>query len=439
MPTRQQTEALYEIYRKHRTVTTDSRNVPEGALFFALRGPSFDGNAFAADALAAGASLAVVDDPAALPAGFEPERAAAAGYFLTDDVLETLQALAALHRTRLGIPVLAVTGTNGKTTTKELLTAVLSRKFEVSATQGNLNNHIGVPLTLLSMPDDTRFGIVEMGASTQGEIARLCRIARPDYGIVTNVGKAHLEGFGDEEGVKAAKGELYDWLAETGGLAFIRKDDGTLAEMAARRPALRTVWYEASAADGLKSRLAGSYNRFNIAAAAAAGRHFGVPEIEIHAAIRDYVPSINRSQIIRTSSNIVIADCYNANPSSMRAALEWFGKLSACDLDRTKSEKIVFLGDMLELGRWSAAEHRSILDTVLGMDFKRAVLIGREFCHAVSEADIPKDDMKMSLMTFPDTDVALFYLRDRLAFLKNKVILLKGSRGIALERIIRYL
>ena len=210
MPSQQQISELYDLYTAHPAVTTDSRHIPEGAIFFALRGPSFDGNAFAAEALRKGAALAVVDDPEAIPSGTNPGR----DYFLVDNVLQTLQELAAMHRTRLGIPILAITGTNGKTTTKELVHAVLSQKYRVYATQGNLNNHIGVPLTLLAMPAGIEFGIVEMGASAPGEIAALCRIAKPDYGIVTNIGKAHLEGFGDEEGVKAAKGELYDRLAE---------------------------------------------------------------------------------------------------------------------------------------------------------------------------------------------------------------------------------
>ena len=343
------------------------------------------------------------------------------------------------ERTGTPAPWIGITGTNGKTTTKELVHAVLSQKYRVYATQGNLNNHIGVPLTLLAMPAGIEFGIVEMGASAPGEIAALCRIAKPDYGIVTNIGKAHLEGFGDEEGVKAAKGELYDRLAADGGVAFVRQDDATLAAMAAQRPTLKTVRYGAEAADGLKSQLVGNYNRFNIAAAATIGRHFGVGEKELYGAIRDYAPTINRSQIIRTKNNIVIADCYNANPSSMRAALDWFGKLSPYDLDATKSEKIAILGDMLELGKWSAAEHRAILELILGMDFKRVVLIGQEFCDAAAAADLREATQKMSLMTFPDMDAALFYLRERLAYVKNKVVLLKGSRGMALERIVRYL
>ena len=435
MPSQQQISELYDLYTAHPAVTTDSRYIPEGAIFFALRGPSFDGNAFAAEALRKGAALAVVNDPEAIPSGTNPGR----DYFLVDNVLQTLQELAAMHRTRLGIPILAITGTNGKTTTKELVHAVLSQKYRVYATQGNLNNHIGVPLTLLAMPAGIEFGIVEMGASAPGEIAALCRIAKPDYGIVTNIGKAHLEGFGDEEGVKAAKGELYDRLAADGGVAFVRQDDATLAAMAAQRPTLKTVRYGAEAADGLKSQLVGNYNRFNIAAAATIGRHFGVGEKELYGAIRDYAPTINRSQIIRTKNNIVIADCYNANPSSMRAALDWFGKLSPYDLDATKSEKIAILGDMLELGKWSAAEHRAILELILGMDFKRVVLIGQEFCDAAAAADLREATQKMSLMTFPDMDAALFYLRERLAYVKNKVVLLKGSRGMALERIVRYL
>ena len=344
-----------------------------------------------------------------------------------------------MHRTRLGIPILAITGTNGKTTTKELVHAVLSQKYRVYATQGNLNNHIGVPLTLLAMPAGIEFGIVEMGASAPGEIAALCRIAKPDYGIVTNIGKAHLEasetrgGEGRQRGaLRPAGGRRRSGFRPAGRCDAGR--NGRTAPYAENGPVTG-----AEAADGLKSQLVGNYNRFNIAAAATIGRHFGVGEKELYGAIRDYAPTINRSQIIRTKNNIVIADCYNANPSSMRAALDWFGKLSPYDLDATKSEKIAILGDMLELGKWSAAEHRAILELILGMDFKRVVLIGQEFCDAAAAADLREATQKMSLMTFPDMDAALFYLRERLAYVKNKVVLLKGSRGMALERIVRYL
>lgn len=432
MPSQQQISELYDLYTAHPAVTTDSRHIPEGAIFFALRGPSFDGNAFAAEALRKGAALAVVNDPEAIPSGTNPGR----DYFLVDNVLQTLQELAAMHRTRLGIPILAITGTNGKTTTKELVHAVLSQKYRVYATQGNLNNHIGVPLTLLAMPAGIEFGIVEMGASAPGEIAALCRIAKPDYGIVTNIGKAHLEGFGDEEGVKAAKGELYDRLAADGGVAFVRQDDATLAAMAAQRPTLKTVRYGAEAADGLKSQLVGNYNRFNIAAAATIGRHFGVGEKELYGAIRDYAPTINRSQIIRTKNNIVIADCYNANPSSMRASVENF---LAEPLGR-RTARVLILGDMLELGEWSAEEHAAVVRLALqGAGASGAaplpagtatqlLLVGPEFARAV--AALPRKPAATEL--FASREELLERLRTRPV--ENALVLLKGSRGIGLEK-----
>ena len=430
MPSSQQTEELYAHYATRPVVTTDSRNIPAGAIFFALRGPSFNGNAFAADALRRGASLAVVDDPTVLPA--DAGEARAQGYFMVDDVLATLQALAARHRMQLGIPILAITGTNGKTTTKELTHVVLSQRYRTYATRGNLNNHIGVPLTLLSMTPDTELGIVEMGASAPGEIAALCLIARPDYGLITNIGKAHLEGFGGEEGVKAAKGELYDWLAANGGYAFVRRDDATLTALAAQRPALKRIDYDASAAEGVQSRLTGDYNRFNIAAAATIGRRFGVAEEAIRRAVAEYTPTINRSQTIRTERNLVVADCYNANPSSMRAALEWFAHTAPHDLDEEVAGKAVILGDMLELGRWSAAEHRAVLDMLPGMGLDLAILLGPEFCAAADA--LPGGTG--SPATFPDTETALRELHDRFASLTRMAVLLKGSRGMALERII---
>ena len=421
---------LYDIFRRHPRISTDTRRIEPGSVFFALHGATFDGNRFAADALSKGAAYAVVDDPAAV---------AGDRTVLVGDTLEALQELAREHRRELAIPILAISGSNGKTTTKELVSRVLAERFEVYATHGNLNNHIGVPLTLLAMTRDTEFGVVEMGASACGEIALLASVAEPNYGILTNIGRAHLEGFGGPEGIRRGKGELLDYLAANGGRAFVPREDQVLTNMAAERDGLAAEYYSVTLADGIAHHLEGDYNRFNIAAAATIGRHFGVGEKELYGAIRDYAPTINRSQIIRTKNNIVIADCYNANPSSMRAALDWFGKLSPYDLDATKSEKIAILGDMLELGKWSAAEHRAILELILGMDFKRVVLIGQEFCDAAAAADLREATQKMSLMTFPDMDAALFYLRERLAYVKNKVVLLKGSRGMALERIVRYL
>ena len=424
---------LYELFSQHPRISTDTRRIEPDSIFFALRGDTFDGNRFVAEALEKGAAYAVSDDPQ-VAASDERQR-----IVLVDDTLKALQDLARCHRRALGIPILAISGSNGKTTTKELVSRVLAERFEVYATRGNLNNHIGVPLTLLAMTRDTEFGVVEMGASACGELALLASVAEPNYGILTNIGLAHLEGFGGPEGVRRGKGELFDFLAANGGHAFVPADDEILTGMAAERDSLAAEYYSASLADGIENHLEGSYNRFNIAAAVAVGRYFDVPDERIRHAIASYVPDNNRSQRIGTSRNTLVADCYNANPSSMRAALDWFGKLSPYDLDATKSEKIAILGDMLELGKWSAAEHRAILELILGMDFKRVVLIGQEFCDAAAAADLREATQKMSLMTFPDMDAALFYLRERLAYVKNKVVLLKGSRGMALERIVRYL
>ena len=422
-------EHLYTYYTAHPTICTDSRRITPGCLFFALRGATFDGNRFAASALAQGAALAVTDDPTVLPHGItDPEALLAAGYFPVEDTLAALQQLAALHRQRLGIPVLAITGTNGKTTTKELTTAVMSTRFAVHATTGNLNNHIGVPLTLLSMTPETTFGIVEMGASARGEIAALCRIARPDYGLITNVGRAHLAGFGGKAGVRATKGELYDWLAETGGCAFVRTDDPTLSSMAAERPSLRTIPYDSSAAEGLESHLAGDYNQYNMAAAATVGRHFGVPEEAVRQAIRDYIPSLNRSQVITRPERTLIVDCYNANPSSMQAALDWFGHEAGAP-----SSKAIILGDMLELGDWSEQEHRQVLDRALALRPGVMLLIGREFGRLET---LPHDTGETTLRFFPDTESAAKAIADTDLLHRARTVFLKGSRGIALEKLL---
>ena len=287
------TQRLYALFERYPAVATDSRRAGEGTIFFALRGDRFDGNRFALAALDAGAACAVVDDPAVAASAGE----AYAGRIVTvDDALAALQALACEHRRRLGIPLLAIVGSNGKTTTKELVSRVLAEKYAVYATQGNLNNHIGVPLTLLAMTRDTELGVVEMGASACGEIALLCAIAEPNFGLITNVGRAHLEGFGGVEGVRRGKGELYDYLAANGGRAFVRRDDGTLVKMAAERGNLAVEFYDPAIADGVGHRLEGAFNRLNVAAAMAVGRYFGVDEERIRDAVAAYRPDNNRSQ-----------------------------------------------------------------------------------------------------------------------------------------------
>ncbi len=415
-------EYLYGLFEAHPHLSTDTRRIEPDSIFVALRGATFDGNRFAAEALAHGAVHAVVDDP---------EVAAAGGNRMTlvDDTLTALQALARLHRRRLQCPILGITGSNGKTTTKELVSRVLAERYPtLRATQGNLNNHIGVPLTLLSMPRGTEFGIVEMGASSCGEIALLCSIAEPDYGLITNVGRAHLEGFGGPEGVRRGKGELYDFLAAHGGTAFVRRDDATLASMAAERPALKTAYYDTALASGVEHQLEGDYNEANIAAAVAIGRHFAVPETAIRRAVAAYRPDNHRSQRMETAHNTLIVDCYNANPSSMQAALENF----RTEASGTRTSKLVILGDMLELGEWSHTEHEEVIRRALTLPDTQIWLVGDEFKKAA--AALPVSEQSERIHCFASRDeVAVLLDAERL---ENTLVLIKGSHGIGLEKII---
>ena len=410
---------LYALFRRYPHVSTDTRNIGADSIFFALRGATFDGNRFVNEALTKGAAWAVADDPAA--AGTD------ARVLVVDDTLRTLQELARTHRRTLGIPILAVAGSNGKTTTKELTSRVLGSRFALHATRGNLNNHIGVPLTLLAMTPDTEFGIVEMGASACGEIAGLASIAEPDYGILTNIGRAHLEGFGGPEGVRRGKGELFDYLAAHGGLAFVPDEDPTLVAMAAERPSLHVERYSRTLADNIPSHLEGEYNRYNIAAAAAIGRHFGISDADIRRAVAGYIPDNNRSQRRSTARNTLVVDCYNANPSSMQASLANFlGEESV-------GGKVAVLGDMLELGAWSAAEHRAAVEQALAGDVEQLWLVGTEFSAA------------WRAMGCGDERVRLFATCDEAAAalqaspFAGKFVLLKGSHGIGLERLIEWL
>lgn len=425
MISEKQLRDLYRIYRDHPAVTTDSRNVPEGSLFFALRGENFDGNRFVAAALKGGAAYAVADSRLSVAESY-PEGIPGSVFFV-DDVLQTLQALARMHRREMGIPVLAITGTNGKTTTKELCTAVLSAKYRVHSTAGNLNNHIGVPLTLLSMKPGAELAIIEMGASARGEIAELCSIACPDYGIVTNIGRAHLEGFGGEEGIRIAKGELYDYLASSGGGAILRNDDPVLASMASERPGMKIFTYDASWADGMKTELAGSYNRFNIAAAVAAGRLFEVPDSDIVTAVEGYKPRLNRSQKIDTGRNTIIADCYNANPSSMKAAIQNF----ISEQGSVYNHKIMILGDMYELGQWSGELHREVVRMAAQAPDIEVWFIGRNFSEALSAPE-PLD--AQCRRSFPDTGTLMRFIEANPV--EATEILIKGSRAMSLEKII---
>lgn len=406
---------LYDLYRAHPRISTDTRHIEPGSIFFALRGATFDGNCFAAEALEKGAAAAVADDPAAA--------AADSRILLVGDTLRALQELARTHRRALGIPILAISGSNGKTTTKELVSRVLARRFRVYATRGNHNNHIGVPLTLLAMGEDTQFGVVEMGASACGEIARLASIAEPDYGILTNIGRAHLEGFGGPEGVRRGKGELFDYLAAHGGEAFIPEEDPILMAMAAERPALRVASYSRRGAETFENRLEGEYNRFNIAAAVAVGHHFGIPEAAIREAIATYIPDNNRSQRTETTRNTLVVDCYNANPSSMRASITHF---LAEPLGR-RTRRVLILGDMLELGDWSEAEHREILQLAAADSEAQLLVVGREFSRVAANCAAAG-----RIECFPTREELLDRLR--LKPVTEALVLLKGSRGIGLEK-----
>ena len=411
---------LYNIFEQCTGVTTDSRKVSEGVLFVALRGENFDGNRFAVQALKDGAAYAVVDNAEVLEQSAEYSDR----LILVDDTLTALQALAAHHRQQLAIPIIGIVGSNGKTTTKELVSRVLAEKFEVYATQGNLNNHIGVPLTLLAMDRNTEFGVVEMGASAQKEIELLCSISQPNYGIITNIGNAHLEGFGGKEGIAKGKGELFDWLESSGGHAFVPMEDVKLCDMALQRCNMMTEYYTRSIADGYKSHLSGDYNYYNIAAAVAVGRYFGIDTEHIAAAIESYIPDNNRSQeVVTEHQNRVIIDCYNANPSSMEVAIE--------NIASKKSERnLLILGDMLELGKWSHDEHCRILQLAAQVKNAELLLVGAEFLKAAHTLGIDATCCANS------TEATEWVAESKIS---DTTILLKGSRGIKLEKIIAVL
>ena len=407
---------LYDIFEQCSGVTTDSRKISDGVLFVALRGANFDGNNFAIGALEQGALYAVVDNSEIIAAN--PEYAERLYY--VDNTLAALQALAAEHRERLAIPIIAIAGSNGKTTTKELVSHVLAERFEVYATKGNLNNHIGVPLTLLAMNRDTEFGVVEMGASAQKEIELLCNIAKPNYGILTNIGNAHLEGFGGKEGIRKGKGELFDHLEEYGGVAFVPMEDVTLCDMAVCHQNMVTEYYTRSIADGYKSHLSGDYNYYNIAAAVAVGSYFDIDAERIAAAIESYIPDNNRSQeSITQRGNTLIIDCYNANPSSMEVAI--------ANIASKAGSKLLILGDMLELGEWIHNEHCRILELAAEVRQSELVLVGPHFHKAAHALGIGATCCNDS------TEAAEWIAQSHIS---NTTILLKGSRGIALEKII---
>lgn len=433
-------DLLYQKYLPNRTVSTDTRNISPGCIFFALKGEHFDGNEFAAGALAAGASYAVVDNPLVKT----DDR-----FILVNDVLTALQDLARHHRLQQSIPFIAITGTNGKTTTKELVNSVLSQHCKTHATSGNLNNHIGVPLTLLSMPEETEIAIIEMGANHRREIAFLCGIAQPTHGLITNVGKAHLEGFGSFEGVKLAKGELYEYLRDHQGTAFINSDNRQLVDMKRDRnlenvvsygstadnyisgtleestPFLTVSWHrEAFEHDDhthlAKSNLTGIYNLENILAAICIGTFFKLSPEQINQGIESYRPANNRSQITETAKNTLICDFYNANPSSMAVALDNLANAPA-------DGKAFILGDMFELGEESETEHREIVTKAMSINASRSIFIGEDFYKM-------KDQAGKQAEFYRSTSEALSALENKP--LNHLLILIKGSRGMKLETLL---
>lgn len=435
---------LYSRFRQFPAVSTDTRSIIKDSLFFALRGDQFNGNRYAADALDKGAKYVIMDDE-------EFHINHDNRFILVPDTLEALQQLSAFHRQQLNIPVIGLTGSNGKTTTKELIKAVLATRYRVLATAGNLNNHIGVPLTLLSITDDVEIAIIEMGANHIGEIDQLCRLAAPTHGLITNIGKAHLEGFGSLEGVKQAKSELYAYLAATNGQLFLKADNPILLDCAERffsseylnkeavtygtsllskisgtaiaaNPFLIFQWAEYI----LSTHMAGAYNLENALAAIAVGSHFGLTDEQIKQGIESYEPANNRSQVVDTPrGNRVIGDYYNANASSMAVALENFQEITDGRI------KVLILGDMFELGASAAEEHLEVIRLGLETKASKIILIGQHFYELknVIETDqvffAPSmDEAKRHLISNPITD---------------SLVLLKGSRGIALEQLVDYL
>ncbi|MFC5196248.1 UDP-N-acetylmuramoyl-tripeptide--D-alanyl-D-alanine ligase [Bizionia hallyeonensis] len=422
---------LHKRFLECKSVCTDTRKITQECLFFALKGDNFDGNSFAKQALENGAKYVVIDNP---------EFVQNHQTILVQDVLETLQKLATFHRDYLGIPIISLTGSNGKTTTKELIHAVLSKKFRTTATIGNLNNHIGVPLTLLSMTKATEIGVVEMGANHQKEIAFLCHIAKPDYGYITNFGKAHLEGFGGVEGVIIGKSELYKYLISHNKPIFINSADTIQVDKTKNaktipfgpsdnknqlhiqfldaKPFVSLSYHDQT----ITSNLIGAYNFNNIAAAITIGNYFEVDDSDIQKAIENYIPTNNRSQIITKGTTRIILDAYNANPSSMMVALEHFSK-------QEHPHKIAILGDMFELGPDAENEHQAIVNLAGTLQIDKVFFLGENFYKATSTDS--KTTFHKSFQAFKETF--------NVETLNNALVIIKGSRGMALERVLELL
>jgi UDP-N-acetylmuramoyl-tripeptide--D-alanyl-D-alanine ligase len=420
-------EELYQIYLKHPSVQTDTRKLKPGDIFFALKGENFNGNAFAKQAVEAGAAYVVIDDAAYEISGKT---------ILVDNVLECLQQLAHHHRQQFQIPFIAITGSNGKTTTKELIHAVLSSKYKTYTTEGNLNNHIGIPLTLLRIKADAEIAVIEMGANHQKEIESYCQYALPTHGLITNCGKAHLEGFGGAAGVRKGKGELFDYLKTIDGTAFIfndydylkemsvgvshifsygSKDGDITGEMLSSEPYLETA-ITGKNTFHIQTQLVGSYNFPNVLAAVCVGQYFKIAADKIKWAIENYTPSNSRSQLINKGSNRFIMDAYNANPSSMKLAIENFANLKS-------EKKVLLLGAMAELGEESMAEHEAIIKLIQSKNWEKVVLVGGDFIK-----------LAHPYLSFTNAQEAKTWLQNQK--FENTDFLVKGSRSMQMEKII---
>ncbi len=421
-------EQLYQIFLQHPSVQTDSRKLKEGDIFFALKGPNFNANDFALQALKEGASYALIDEDI----NSNDER-----LIRTDNVLETLQQLAKYHREQFNIPFIAITGSNGKTTTKELVNTVLSSHYKTYTTQGNLNNHIGVPLTLLSIKKDAEIAVIEMGANHQKEIESYCSYTLPTHGIITNCGKAHLEGFGSIEGIRKGKGELFDFLKLNNGTAFIYNDYAYLQSMSEGikniftygttnatligeikmiHPFLEVTITKGANISSIQTHLVGDYNLPNVLCAVAVGKYFNVPDEKIKSSIENYIPSNSRSQMIENGTNKIILDAYNANPSSMKAAIENFAQIPA-------EKKVLILGGMAELGTTSITEHEVIIRLIQEYHWDKVVLVGGDFSKT-----------KHSFIYFNNSIEAKEWLQQQ--NFHNTYLLIKGSRSMQMEKVL---
>jgi len=423
---------IYSVYLEHSTICTDTRKIVKDSLFFALKGENFNGNTFADKALELGCSFAIVDEDI----DFKSDR-----IIKVDDVLTCLQDLARYHRDQIKIPIIGITGTNGKTTTKELIFSVLSTKFKTFATAGNLNNHIGVPLSILSIKDEHEIAIIEMGANHPYEIAFLCTISKPNLGVITNIGKAHLEGFGNIETVTETKKALYNHLNANDGIIFYNQSNDILSKL---EKTCKTFSYGSVDSDNkgelissspylvlellskkghllVKTNLIGSYNFENVMAAVSIGHYFDIDDMNIKKALENYIPSNHRSQLIKTENNTIIMDSYNANPTSMKAAIENFTNM-------TFKNKSLLLGDMFELGENSDDEHRNIIKLIEDGTYTNIFLVGNHFFNI---------DSSISIHKFEETNQLLEYLSENK--IQDQIILIKGSRGMKLERCLDYL